>query len=173
MLVKTKRLTLEPYGTKHYDTAVIYSTDPENTKMMCFFLFDSKEEVMEYLRKCEIQWKKEKPAYLDAAILLDGRHIGAVSVEFLENGTVGELGWIIQKNFWGSGYAYEAAEAFMEYCTRQFGIRKYIAHADSENAASIRVMEKLGMKFVSVTDGRKNRLSDELCKEVLYEMQIV
>ena len=97
MLIKTKRLTLEPYGTKHYDTAVIYSTDPENTKMMCFLPCDSKEEVMEYLRKCEIQWKREKPAYLDAAILLDGRHIGAVSVEFLENGTVGELGWIIQK----------------------------------------------------------------------------
>ncbi len=172
MLIKTSRLVLEPYGTKHYDTTVVYSTDPENTKMMCFMPCESGEEVMDYLRKCEIQWSKEKPEYLDAAILHDGKHIGAVSVEFFDNMTIGELGWIISKAEWGSGFAYEAAAAFMQYCTEKFGVKKYIAHADSENTASIRVMEKLGMKLVSVSDGRKNRISDEPRREVLYESAV-
>ena len=170
MILKTGRLMLEPYSVRHYETAAAYSTDPENTKMMCFMPCESGEEVMDYLRKCELQWGMEKPEYLDAAVILDGRHIGSVSIEFLEDRTVGELGWIINKTEWGRGYAYEAAAAFMKYCSEKFGIKKYIAHADSENTASVRVMEKLGMKLVSVSGNRKNRGSDELRSEVLYKL---
>ena len=170
MILKTGRLMLEPYSVRHYETAAAYSTDPENTKMMCFMPCESGEEVMDYLRKCELQWSMEKPEYLDAAVILDGRHIGSVSIEFLEDRTAGELGWIINKTEWGRGYAYEAAAAFMKYCSEKFCIKKYIAHADSENTASVRVMEKLGMKLVSVSGNRKNRGSDELRSEVLYEL---
>lgn len=170
MILRTKRLLLEPLGEKHYATTYEYSTDPENTKMMCFMPCDSGEEVRDYLQKCEIQWQKQIPEYLDAAVILDGMHIGAVSIEFFEQHTTGELGWIISKKQWGHGYAAEAAEEFMRYCSERFGIKRYIAHADAENTASMRVMEKLGMKRVSLHGGRKNRGCDEERMECLYEL---
>ena len=172
MKIITERLMLEPLTVKHYETTLKYSTDPENTKMMCFLPCDDGEEVMRYLKKCEVQWQKERPEYLDAAILVAGVHIGAVSIEFQENGTVGEFGWIINNLYRGKGYTVEAAKAFMKYCTERFGIYRYIAHADSENCASIRVMEKLGMNFVNISGERKNRNSDEERKECLYELII-
>ena len=67
MNIQTERIKLEPLGTKHFNTTCRYSTDPENTKMMCFLPCDSDDEVMNYLRKCEIQWTMETPEYLDAA----------------------------------------------------------------------------------------------------------
>lgn len=172
MLLHTERLTLVPLSAIHYETTRVYSTDPENTKMMCFLPCDSDEEVMDYLRKCDIQWSMEKPEYLDAAIILNGTHIGAVSIEFLENRSVGELGWIINRNFWGNGYAAEAASAFMRYIQKLFGLSHYIAHADEENSASLRVMEKIGMKPVKTYSGRKNRGSDEIRNECLYELTL-
>lgn len=170
MRIETERLTLVPLGTVHFDTTLIYSTDPDNTRMMCFLPCDNGEEVMDYLVKCEKQWKMEKPEYLDAAVLLNGQHIGAVSIELLEEGTVGEFGWIIHKAHWGRGYAAEAALALMQYMTEHFGIRHYIAHCDTENAASVRVMEKLGMTLAQTISGRKNRNCDELRKEYLFEL---
>ncbi len=38
---------------------------------------------------------------------------------------------------------------------------RFIAHCDSENIGSYKVMEKLGMSFVSCSEGRKNKASDE------------
>ncbi len=168
----TKRLLLEPLATKHFETTFVYSTDIENTKMMCFLPCDDAKEVMDYLKKCEIQWQKDRPDYLDAAIILNGTHIGAVSIEFIDNGAFGELGWIINKNYQGNGYAAEAAVSFMNYIKNRFGISHFIAHADGENIPSIRVMEKIGMSFVTRITGRKNRNSDEERTEVLYEVYL-
>lgn len=173
MKLFTERLQLEPLGTKHYKTALLYSTDSENTKMMCFLPCDSGTEVMEYLKKCEIQWQNNHPEYLDAAVILNGIHIGAVSIEFHEKGTVGEFGWIIDKHYWGKGYAAEAAQGFMKYIKERFGVSRYIAHADAANSASVRVMEKLGMECRSIHGGRKNRNSQEERMECLYELIMV
>ncbi|MBQ8133741.1 MAG: GNAT family N-acetyltransferase [Clostridia bacterium] len=172
MKLKTERLTLEPLGIPHFKTACQYSLNPENAKMMCFLPCDNEKEVYDYLVKCEQQWKKDRPEYIEMAILFNGVHIGAVSVEFVEKATVGELGWIINKDYWGNGYTVEAARALVDYCKEKYGLTYYIAHADSENHASIRIMEKLGMKFVEKHGGRKNRISDEIREEVLYEINL-
>ncbi len=172
MRIETERLVLEPLGTKHYDTTYIYSTDPENTKMMCFLPCDNGEEVMDYLEKCDRQWQMELPEYLDAAVILDGIHIGAVSIELLEDHKVGELGWITDKRYWGHGYAVEAAAALIDYIKERFGIKHFIAHCDSENAASVKALEKLGMVRKKIYSGRKNRNSDEERTECFYEMTV-
>lgn len=57
----------------------------------------------------------------------------------------------------------------MEYC-RASGPSRFIAHCDSENTASRRVMEKLGMSLREISHGRKNRSSDEERDECLYEL---
>ena len=52
------------------------------------------------------------------AVLYEGKHIGAAGVSF-GNGC-GELGWIINKQYWGHGFAYEGG-----------GRRKQSAQKDS------------------------------------------
>ena len=57
----------------------------------------------------------------------------------------------------------------MEYCLENTGIRRFIAHCDSENSASQRVMHKLGLRFAEEHSGRKNRGSDEVRSEMMFE----
>ncbi|MCR5495214.1 MAG: GNAT family N-acetyltransferase [Treponema sp.] len=72
----------------------------------------------------------------------------------------------------GNGYAVEAAKALMVWAVRNLSVKKFIAHCDSENIASWKTMEKLGMKRVSCTGGRYNKIAPtEERKEFLYEMQ--
>lgn len=170
MMIQTKRLTLKPLGIEYLASVNKYATNFENTKWMVFLPKESIEETEQFLVNCDKEWKKVSPLFWEFAILLSDIHIGAVSIYFNEDYISGELGWIIDKKYWGNGYAYEAAKAVIDVCKKKRNMKKFIAHCDSENRASIRVMEKLGMKIIGKYTGRKNRASDEVREE--YEFLI-
>lgn len=52
----------------------------------------------------------------------------------------------IHPNFWGHGYATEAAEAVVKYMLETLNIPVIKADADEPNIASVRVLEKIGMR---------------------------
>ncbi|MFD1789648.1 GNAT family N-acetyltransferase [Sphingomonas floccifaciens] len=55
-----------------------------------------------------------------------------------------EVGWGVARAFAGRGYAYEAAAAAMDYAVDVLGWRQVIHTIDPDNAASIRLAERLG-----------------------------
>ena len=56
-----------------------------------------------------------------------------------------EIGWRLARNYWGHGYATEAAAAWLEYGFHTLDLPRVISIADVPNARSIAVMERLGM----------------------------
>jgi RimJ/RimL family protein N-acetyltransferase len=58
----------------------------------------------------------------------------------------GELGYILHPDFHGRGYAAEAASVMLGLGFRHFGMRRIVGSAEARNAASARVLEKLGMR---------------------------
>lgn len=166
--ITTQRLTLKPLGTEHFQTAKGYSLDYENTKYMCHLPHETSEETMDFLTRVEAEWKKEKPQYYEFAILYESKHIGAVSIYF-EN-SAGELGWILNKKYWGNGFAYEAAKAVVEYFAANMGTAHFVAHCDAENIASYKIMERLGMTKTGEQGKRRNRAASRDSFEYQYEM---
>jgi ribosomal-protein-alanine N-acetyltransferase len=59
-----------------------------------------------------------------------------------------ELWYELTQKVWGRGIATEAAQACVRYAFEQVGMERVIAGADAPNAASLRVIEKLGMKYL-------------------------
>lgn len=59
-----------------------------------------------------------------------------------------ELGYRILKEYWGSGYATEAAAVVKASSFKQLNIEKLISIVSPKNTRSIRVAEKLGMSLV-------------------------
>ena len=170
--LKTERLLLTPYGMKYLETAYEYTSDIENTKYMMFLPNDTIEEAIEYLTKVDEEWKKDKPALYEFAIIYEGQHIGAIGIDINEERNQAELGWSLNKKFWRKGITSEAATAIVDFAVNKLGIRHFIAHCDSENVASYKLMEKLGMKLTDSYGGRKNKSSDEERIELLYEMYV-
>lgn len=172
LTIRTERLTLKPLGLDFLLTTHEYSSDIENTKFMVFLPNDSLEETANFLLDCEREWQKEQPSFYEFAIILGGTHIGAVSLYLNDERTEAEFGWIIGKAHWGKGYTLEAARAALDFAVSTLGIKEFIAHCDSENNASERVMQKLGMTLSERNGGRKNRSSDEERIELKYAMTV-
>ena len=172
MTIRTPRLILRPAALSDLETTHAYASDLENTKFMMNLPYASIEETAESLREAEAQWRSPTPAKLEFAIVLDGAHIGGVTLYYLPDRTEAELGWVLSKQYWGRGYVTEAAAALMEYARSQLGIRRVIACCDWENIASRRVMEKLGMCCIDKNGKRTNRSTgDATHAEWTYEIR--
>nr|WP_308742730.1 GNAT family N-acetyltransferase [uncultured Anaerocolumna sp.] len=172
MNIHTKRLLLEPLGSRHLISTHKYASDFDNTKYMVYLPNTDIRETESFLERVQAEWEKYNPQFYEFAILLDNKHIGAVSIYINNENAEGELGWIICKEFWGNGYASEAAGAIINFAIQELKIRKFIAHCDSENVSSSRVMEKLGFSLVERANGRKNKSSDEDKEELMYSLEI-
>lgn len=172
MEIKTERLILCPLGMKYLDSTFEYSSDLENTRYMMFLPNETLNEAAEFLKNVESEWASETPKFYEFAILLNEVHIGAVGLYLDESRRTGEFGWILNKRYWNQGYITEAAAAVLDFGINKLGLKRLIAHCDSENVGSFKVMEKLGMCFVSCSGGRKNKASGEERKEYLYELAL-
>ena len=172
MNIKTKRLLLVPLGLNYLTSTHKYAGDLENTKYMVHLPNKDIEETKNFLSRVEEEWKKLNPEFYEYAILLNNEHIGAACIYLNEDKTEGELGWIINKEYWGNGYAVEAAREIMNFSINTLKIRRFIAHCDSENVNSYKVMEKLGMSLASRTQGRRNKLSSEDREELMYYIEM-
>jgi RimJ/RimL family protein N-acetyltransferase len=85
-----------------------------------------------------------------------GRIVGDVglSVADGEPGVI-KVGYTIDPAFQGLGYATEAIRALVEYAFETLGAELVRAHASAENAPSIRVAEKVGMRLVERFEHRE------------------
>jgi [ribosomal protein S5]-alanine N-acetyltransferase len=59
-----------------------------------------------------------------------------------------DLGYRFMKDSWGKGYATEAAFACLIYGFEKLGIPRIVGRAMPENRASLKVLEKCGMKYI-------------------------
>jgi RimJ/RimL family protein N-acetyltransferase len=57
-----------------------------------------------------------------------------------------EVGWGLDPDHQGHGYATEAATELVRLCFEDLGVRRITAGAFADNAPSLRVMERLGMR---------------------------
>ena len=173
MEIVTSRLKLVPTAPEYAASTYAYAGDLENTRLMMELPFESLDETKATINAYVEQWQKDKPERLDFVILKDDEHIGGMTLYFLDEENSGELGWIVHTDHWGRGYTTEAAKAVMTYAKEKWHMQRMIACCDSENIASKRVIEKLGMKFVK-TCPRKNRSSgNEERVDLTFEIDLV
>jgi RimJ/RimL family protein N-acetyltransferase len=58
-----------------------------------------------------------------------------------------DIGFAFLPEFWGKGYCYEAASAVLAMGRNTYGLDRIVAITSVDNDRSIRVLERLGMRF--------------------------
>lgn len=58
-----------------------------------------------------------------------------------------DVGFAFLSSFWSQGYAFESAAAVMNYGREVLGLRRIVAITSPDNNASIRLLEKIGLRF--------------------------
>jgi RimJ/RimL family protein N-acetyltransferase len=108
-------------------------------------------------------WLPPKPMGLLATVFKpEGRYIGRCGLypNRDDNDKVipGEarLAFYLARPYWGRGLATEAAQAFVEYGFRELGLSRIEAGINANNAASNRVVQKIGFVWVRSGEGGGN-----------------
>jgi RimJ/RimL family protein N-acetyltransferase len=70
-----------------------------------------------------------------------------VEVRDRAEGTQAAVGWLLDPAYVGHGYATEATAEVLRICFEELGLRRVVAGAFADNAPSLRVMARLGMRI--------------------------
>jgi len=147
--IETQRLTLRPYVED--DLTALH--DLFGRADVCRYLM---WDPMDLARARELLDRRVKQTTIAAdgdAILLavveraTGLMIGEfmLAVPSIEN-RQGEIGWSFHPDVQGRGLATEGARELLRTGFETMGLHRIVAGADPRNGASLRVMEKLGMR---------------------------
>jgi ribosomal-protein-alanine N-acetyltransferase len=74
--------------------------------------------------------------------------IGWCGLKYIKEKDEIDLGYRFRKQYWGKGYATEAAQTCISYGFAHLDLNKIMAKAHVENLASLNVIEKCGMTFL-------------------------
>jgi len=139
-VIETERLRLRPRTPD--DAEALYPTlsDAELMTWWSRAPFTSVEEVRDYIMPSE-KWA----GWRGWAITRHGddRAIGFLSAGEKRQGSVTEIGYMLERAAWGKGIAREAVSALITHLFA-LGQRRVFADTDPENAASNRLLESLG-----------------------------
>lgn len=72
--------------------------------------------------------------------------IGTIDLRIVKENQIAELGYTLNKKFWGKGYMNEAATALLKLAFETLELEKVFAMHDLKNPASANVMLRLGMQ---------------------------
>lgn len=169
--IKTERLLLRPFRIEDLAAVHEYASDIENTRYMMYLPNETLDDTQNFLHTAHEEWKKDRPAFYEFAVTLNNRLIGAVSVYLNENRSEGELGWIINKRYWGNGYATEAALYVKKFALNSLKVMKLVAHCDVRNTASSNVMKKIGLSLERDDGIRVYKHTAEVAGELMYSLQ--
>ena len=130
------------------DAAQVYelNNDPEVTKYTGEKPFANRSEAEQFLKNYD-QYRRN--GYGRWAVIRneDQQWLGWCGLKYLVEEDETDIGFRFHRRFWNQGYSSEAALACLHYGFRNLNLEFITAHVMKDNAASIRVLEKIGMKY--------------------------
>lgn len=147
--LKTDRLILRSLRDSDIDGIFEYASDPEVTRFLNFETHTTPEDSMKFLQAYAFKhYAKEVPDPFGICLKENPQKvIGTVGCRWIsEKNKKMEMGYVLNKSFWRSGYATEATKVMLEFCFTNYPVYKIQAYCTVENIHSSKVLEKIGMK---------------------------
>lgn len=167
--IETERLILRPVEPGDWHAIHRYTSLPDVVRYLPHQPFTGDDARVFTTRWAEqARQNDEWPEMLVVLLQADGRLIGHVPFErFCPEYRTREIGWVFDPDVHGQGYATEAARAVLDLAFGKLGLHRMIATCDPRNAASYRIMEKLGMRR-EAHHLKDVQIRGEWCDEYFY-----
>ena len=143
----TLRLTLRDLRDSDFERVHAYASDLEVVRHLDWGP-NSVDDTRSFLALARHAREASPRATYHLAIALrtDDQVIGGGRIEIRDAASgSGDLGYVLDRAHWGHGYATEAGRALLAFGFERLGLHRIWARCDVRNAASARVLEKLGM----------------------------
>ena len=170
--VQTDRLILRPFTADDVETLLsIYQTEgirkyfPPSPPVTI-------ERIQRFITRQQEDWDQYGYGIWGIVPKDASQVIGWVGLTFLPELNETEVGYLLDKPFWGKGFATEAARASLQFGFEQCGLDHIVALVFADNLASRRVIEKCGMTFEETihlweVDLRRNQIDADMWKRYI------
>lgn len=161
--IATPRLALRALRVEDADAMFAFMRDRRLTKHVAWDPHASIEQTVFYLMTLEAAYRDSELREWGVFDEGGGRLVGTCGfVRVDEAHARGEIGYTIGRAHQGRGYATEAAAAVMRHGFEELGLNRVEAQVVAGNAASARVLEKIGMKREGLL-ARRVRIRGRFC----------
>jgi RimJ/RimL family protein N-acetyltransferase len=151
---ETPRLVLRPRGPQDFDACLAMDRDPEVIRYVAKPWSNAEEHIAFLTRRLAERFApglgywtiapKDDPTGFLGWIMLCPCTVAGAEVE---------IGWRLPRAAWGHGFATEAARPILAQGFRRAAMSWAVADIHSDNHASMRVAEKIGLRFTGMVDG--------------------
>ena len=130
----------------------------------------SDDEVEDWIDKNIMRYSRDGFSYYIAVEKKSDNIVGMIGplIEEIEDKKFVGVAWILDKEYWGKGYAVEGGRAAIKYAFDTTDTNSVIAQIRPNNIASIRTAEKLGMipvdSYVKIYNGKE-------MEHIIYEIK--
>lgn len=148
--LETERLILRKIERADAADVFEYASDEETTKYMAWNTHNTICDTNMYIENMIKLYEENK--MLDYVFVMKetGKVIGAggaAEFNLTDPPHCAGIGYILNKEYWGQGYAKEATQVIINYLFSEYKVRRIEASHFAENINSGKVMQKLGMKY--------------------------
>lgn len=170
--IETERLIIRSFKNSDYKKVAEACNEPDLAKMTLGIPIPYTEQnAKDWIAKVKVN-EKEGISYELAVCFKDKPNhvIGSVAIiDIKKRAQRGEIGYWINKNFWGQGIATEAAKAIINFGFNTLNLHSIIARHFEHNPASGRVMQKCGMRYAGMLREHESRF-DTFFNVVYYDL---
>jgi ribosomal-protein-alanine N-acetyltransferase len=142
----TERLLLRTFTSDDLEAVHAYAGDPE----VCRFTDwgpNTPAQSRAFIDEMRAASALEQPDSMTWAVTAAGGVVGACSVTVTNHEhRRGAMGYVLARAYWGQGYATEAAAVVLRFAREDLGLERVEATCRPGNAASQRVLVKIGMQ---------------------------
>lgn len=140
--IEGERILLRPVELTDAPDMHEYASDEETTKFVFLQHRDeeaTKENIVEFFMANPIG--KYAIVYKE-----NNKMIGTMAIRVDEANLIAEIGYVLNKDYWGRGIMTEAGNLMLQLSFEKLELEKVYARHDVENPASGKVMLRLGMQ---------------------------
>lgn len=146
--IETGRLVLRPFTEADAARYHSYRSLPETVRYMYRDPMTMDEAVERMPKYAKLEFEKDTDIFTLAIQPKDATELAGEILFKLDSARAkqAEIGWSLHPDSLGNGYVTEAARALLHLGFGHFHFHRIFARIDTENTASIRVAERLGMR---------------------------
>ena len=149
LIVETERLLLREFVEDDAEAFFKLNTNPQVVRFVPDKPLLSVEQARQLLAEHPIADYRKHGFGRGACILkTTGEQIGMAGLKYLKELDEVDVAYRFLPSHWGQGFATEAALASVRFGFAHLGLKQIIGLVMPENAASVRVLEKTGLRYV-------------------------
>lgn len=166
--MESERIILRPVSLDDAEDMYEYTSDEETTH----FIYEPHKDLEQTKSVIANYFVKEPIGKYAMELKESNKMIGAIEFRVHEWNKSGELGFTLNRHFWGNGYMTEAGKLLLGLAFDVLGLERVYAAHEVKNSASGKVLNRLGMKCEGIlrkSEMIKGALVDSAYYSILKE----